>query len=225
VTSGEESILLAIISDGAGSATHSAIGSRLVVECFARCAVTHLKAAHATEAINEEIIHDWLDDIRNRIFRSAETRCTVPRQMAATLVGAIVWADHAVVCHIGDGACVVRRKGSATWEVPSWPAHGEYASSTYFITDDPEPKFELVSIEGEISEVAVFSDGLERLALDFSHKKPSERFFDPMFAPLTGLGPGRNRSLSVVLRNYLDSPRVVDRTDDDKSLILARRVT
>jgi hypothetical protein len=165
-----------------------------------------------------------MDDVRNRIFHAAERRGTEPRQMAATLVGAIVCSHRAVVCHIGDGACVLRRKGASVWEVPSWPAHGQYASSTYFVTDDPEPRLQFVSIEGDFSEIAIFSDGLERLALDFRNQTASERFFDPMFAPLANMSPGRNRALSESLRKYLESPRVLERTDDDKSLVLARRV-
>lgn len=221
---GDESVLLAIVSDGAGSATFSSIGSRLVVECFARSAVAHFRANKLSEEITKELIRRWIDDVRDRIFRAAEMLATTPRQMAATLVSAIIYPNRAIVCHIGDGACVLRRKGTESWEVPSWPANGEYASSTYFVTDDPEPNLDFVSIEAEFCNAALFSDGIERLALDFANKNASDRFFNPMFAPLEKLGPGRNRALSGSLRRYLDSPRVIERTDDDKSLVLARRV-
>jgi hypothetical protein len=224
LAAGDDKVLLAIVSDRAGSADFSSIGSRLVVECFARCAVSHFRAGRPLEEITEELVREWLDNIRDHIFRSADQRATKPRQMAATLIGAIVCSNRAIVCHIGDGACVLRRKGNNSWEVPSWPAHGEYASSTYFVTDDPQPNLQFISIDGEFSEVALFSDGIERLGLDFLNKTAFDRFFAPMFAPLTTLGPGRDRALSATLRKYLDSPRVIERTDDDKSLILARRV-
>jgi hypothetical protein len=221
---GQNSALVAIVSDGAGSAEFSSVGSRIVVEYFARCAVAHLRTKSLSDEVTVELVREWLDDVRNRIYRAAEIRATIPRQMAATLIGAIVYPDRAIICHIGDGACVLRRKDSKSWEVPSWPSHGEYASSTYFVTDDPEPKLEFVSVDGEFSDLAVFSDGIERLALDFGKLNASERFFDPMFAPLAKLTPGRDRPLSANLRKYLDSPRVTDRTDDDKSLVLATRV-
>jgi Protein phosphatase 2C len=192
---GTDSVLIAIVSDGAGSAEFSAVGSRIVVEYFARSAVAHLSKTHSSNDITAELVRDWLDDIRNRIYLAAEIRKTTPRQMAATLMAAIVYSDRAIICHVGDGACVLRRKGSKLWEVPSWPAHGEYASSTYFITDDPEPKLAFASIDGEFLEVAVFSDGIERLALDFGALSASGRFFDPMFAPLTSSQPGRDRVL------------------------------
>jgi len=222
---GDDTVLLAVVSDGAGSAQYAAIGSRLVVESFTRCAISHLRAQHSLEDITQELVREWIDDVRNRIFQSAEQRATEPRQMAATLLAAMICSERAIICHIGDGACVLRRKGASLWEVPSWPAHGEYASSTYFVTDDPQPHLQFASIEGQFSELAIFSDGIERLALDFHNKNASERFFDPMFAPLAKAGPGRDRALSVSLRKYLDSPRVLERTDDDKSLVLARRVS
>jgi hypothetical protein len=221
----DDHALLAIVPDGAGSAEYSAIGSRLVVGCFARCVIAHLQANQAAELITKELVLDWLDNVRDHISRSAELRAISPRDMAATLVGAIVFSNHAIVCHVGDGACVLRNKEESEWQVASWPAHGEYASSTYFVTDEPEPTLQFNLLLGEFNEVAIFSDGIERLALDFGNGNAFAPFFEHMFAPLTSLGPGRDRRLSLSLRKYLDSPRVVERTDDDKSLILARRVT
>jgi hypothetical protein len=221
---GDEQVLVVIVSDGAGSAQFSAVGSHLVVEGFTRCLLKHLRSQQGPVRISESTVRDWLDNIRDQIFHSADKLGTEPRQLAATLVAAIVFNDHAVICHIGDGACVLRRRENVSWEVPSWPAHGEYASSTYFVTDDPQPNLQYNLIEAEVSEVAVFSDGIERLVLDFSNKSAFEGFFEPMFRPLAKLRPGRDRSLSANLRKYLDSPRVLERTDDDKSLVMAKRV-
>jgi Protein phosphatase 2C len=216
--------LLAVVSDGAGSADFSEIGSRIVVNTFTRCAVSHFKSGAKIESITEELVREWLDDIRNRIFWAAEQRNVKPRELAATLVAAIVSTERAVIAHVGDGACALRKRGGVDWEVPSWPAHGEYASATFFVTDDPEPTLHFVSIEEVFSEIAIFSDGLERLALDFSKNAAFAPFFDSKFLHLSNLGAGRNRSLSRGLRRYLDSAPILERTDDDKSLILARRV-
>lgn len=216
--------LLAVVSDGAGSADYSAIGSRLVVECFVRSAIAHLRANQCVEAITKDLAFDWLDNVRDHIFRSAKQRAIKPRDMAATLVSTIVFLNRAIVCHVGDGACVLRKKYADDWQVASWPAHGEYANSTYFVTDDPQPNLQFNALEGEFVEVALFSDGVERLALDFVNGNAFAPFFEPMFAPLTTLGSGRDRLLSLSLRKFLDSPHVLERTDDNKSLILARRV-
>jgi len=114
---------------------------------------------------------------------------------------------------------------TSQWEAPSWPAHGEYASTTYFVTDDPQAQLRFTRVVGNYEEIAVFSDGIERLALDFTHEVPFDRFFNPMFASVpNGGSAGRNRVISRGLRNYLDSKTITDRTDDDKTLIMARRL-
>jgi Protein phosphatase 2C len=216
--------LIAVISDGAGSAQFSAVGSRFVVGTMVRQFVRFVRAASATSIVSEELAREWLDDARDRISANAVAIDARPRDFAATLVAAVVLPSGITVCHVGDGACAARRQGEQNWQVASWPAHGEYASTTYFVTDDPEPNLRLTYWEGEFSDLAVFSDGLERLALDFANCTAFNPFFDPMSAPLTSLPPGRGRALSFKLRRFLDGPKVVERTDDDKTLIVAKRV-
>jgi hypothetical protein len=76
-----------------------------------------------------------------------------------------------------------------------------------------------------IDQIAVFSDGIERLALEFSSKTAHGPFFESMFAPMRDASPGRDRPLSRALQRFLDGPTVCDRTDDDKTLILAKRIS
>ena len=127
-----------------------------------------------------------------------------------------------MLLHIGDGAAVVRFGGN--WSAPSWPAHGEYASQTFFVTDDPAPQLRITRLERPVDAVAMFSDGIERLVLDFSNKTAPTPFFDSMMEPFeSAVAVGRNQKLSASLKRYLNSERINERTDDDKSLILAVR--
>jgi hypothetical protein len=130
-----------------------------------------------------------------------------------------------VFIHIGDGACVYRTRGDPAWKIPSWPAQGEYASTTFFVTDEPQPSVQFSSLPEPIDDIAVFSDGIERLTLEFSTKTAHGPFFENMFSRLHSTSPGRDRRLSKALGTFLDSPAVCDRTDDDKTLILAKRLT
>ena len=223
VPCGESTALIAIVSDGAGYAQFSSIGSRAVVRTMVRHLAEFVRSAWASPIITEELALQWLDDLRDRIFAIASRIDAKPRDFAATMVAAVVLPSGMTVCHVGDGACVARRQGQQNWEVVSWPAHGEYASTTFFVTDNPVPDLRLTYCEGAVSDIAIFSDGLERLALDFANKSACNRFFDPMSGPLTGLPPGRGRTLSGHLRKFLDGPQVVERTDDDKTLIVAKR--
>jgi Protein phosphatase 2C len=215
--------LVAVVSDGAGSAQHASLGSRAVVRQFIDAAFDFLRTGRALSDIDQEVGRAWLDGIRDKISTIAVRISAAPRDLAATLVGVVASKEHVAICHVGDGACAIRSIDDQEWHVPSWPSHGEYASTTFFVTDDPHPNLRVSHSPGRFSDIAIFSDGLERLALDFKKEVPFKPFFDSMVRPLSGLPPGRDRTLSVALRRFLDSASVNDRTDDDKSLILATR--
>jgi hypothetical protein len=76
----------------------------------------------------------------------------------------------------------------------------------------------------KINEVALFSDGLQRLALSFEQRTPHTPFFEPMLKVLRSKEPLDCAALDGQLAGFLDSPQVNERTDDDKTLVLASRV-
>jgi hypothetical protein len=219
----EQNVLVLVVSDGAGSAEHSAMGSRLATIRFARCAFAFLKSGGNVSSLSQQTALDWLDDIRDRIAGAAEKIGASPRDFAATLVGCLVSPSHATFIHVGDGAVVFRLVDAEEWQIGSWPSHGEYASTTYFVTDDPEPRVTISHVHGAVGEVAIFSDGIERLVLEFSNQTAFAPFFNKVFSPLDGSSAGRNRLLSRHLNNLLESPSVCEKTDDDKTLFLAKR--
>ena len=67
----------------------------------------------------------------------------------------------------------------------------------------------------------MFTDGLQRLALDFAGHTPHHGFFGPLFEQLRAVND--SESLVEPFRCFLDSDRVNQRTDDDKTLVLAVR--
>lgn len=219
-----ESTLIAVASDGAGSAQHSAIGAWITSRVFVQMAARYLKSQATLSSFSIDIAREWLDEIRDRIISVAQSRNALPRDFASTLIGSIVSNKEAIFIHVGDGASVFRAVCNPDWQVPTWPAQGEYAATTFFVTDDPQPSIQFCFVDCPINEIAVFSDGLERLVLDFSSRKAHAPFFEKMFAPLGNTLVGRNRNLSQALKRYLDGPSVCDRTDDDKTLILAKRM-
>lgn len=209
--------ILAVVSDGAGSAKYGAYGSWLTCR-FLSVRFREWVRVNPELPCDEELI-DWIDELRDRISAIASRRKSTPRQFAATLAAVVVMPGEAVTLHIGDSA-VVGRKGAA-WHVLCWPENGEYASSTYFITDDPEPRLNIAHHPREHDAFALFSDGIGDLALSHLEQAAHPRFFDPMFRPVdTASGEGRLVELSAKLAKYLASPSVCERTDDDKTLIL-----
>lgn len=217
-----DATLVAVVSDGAGSAPLAALGSRIVTRSFCGSARTFVRQGGRAGDVDDALAEDWLDEMRDRIGRAGGREGKTPSALAATLVGCIVQARAAVVVHVGDGACALRLAGGSDWVVPSWPAQGEYASTTHFVTDDPGPRCTVTRLDGEVEEVAVFTDGIERLALDFGGRRAFAPFFESMFPCLRGAPAGRQRRVSADLRAFLASPAVLDRTDDDKTLLMAR---
>ena len=70
----------------------------------------------------------------------------------------------------------------------------------------------------------MFSDGLQRLALDFAKTIPFEPFFQGLFPSVRAMSADDGEKLTQSLTDFLNSPRINERTDDDKTLILATRV-
>lgn len=217
------STLICAVSDGAGSASLSRIGSHITVRGFCRSALAFARAGGTPKDLDRSVAGDWLDDIRSRIEHASIRERLSRRSFAATLVGCVVQADGIAIVHVGDGACAFRLRAEPEWQVPSWPAHGEYASTTNFVTDDPEPTANVAYVGGKVAELALFTDGLERLALDFTTKSAFTPFFTSMFRALPPDLSGRHKQLSRELRAFLDSSVVTDRTDDDKTLVMARQ--
>jgi Protein phosphatase 2C len=215
------SAIVAVVSDGAGSALKATQGASIVCLEFHRRASAYFRSGGAIADISVSLTADWIDSIRERIYVTATSANLKPRDYAATLVALIANDRQSVVVHIGDGAAVVRKRETQEWSVPSWPFQGEYASTTRFVTDDPLARFELVHLDASIDRFAVFSDGMENLVLDRREKSAPAALFERLFQPLVIWdGVGRSRHLSRHLRNYLGSEKVCAATDDDKALIL-----
>lgn len=216
----EELILVAVCSDGAGSAELSEIGSRIACAQFSHLAYEGLTALGGLRYLTAEDLRAWYESVQRAVADEAALRNVPVRQLACTLLTAVVGEERALFAQIGDGSIVYR--AGATYAAPFWPQTGEYANTTNFIT---EPKlfeaFELYEHPHRVDELALFTDGLQRLTLDFSRRLVHQRFFEPMFATLRTAEHADE--LVVPLRTFLDSPAVNDRTDDDKTLILAAR--
>lgn len=209
--------VFAIVSDGAGSAEFGAYGAWLV--CRTLTVLFRGWFRDNSDLPKNELLSDWIDEIRDRVAAISEKKQSTPRQFASTLALVVSTPDETLAMHVGDSA-VVGRCGEE-WEVLCWPENGEYASTTFFVTDDPEPRLNITRYARKHDAFALFSDGVGDLALSHSEQTASPQFFTPMVRPVDNAqSAGRLPELSAKLRTYLAGPAICERTDDDKTLIL-----
>jgi hypothetical protein len=217
----EGPILLAACADGAGSAELSDVGSKLAVTAFLDAALEAIRTTGIadSEAVSKSM-KGWADAARSRLHREAEYQQLPVRQFACTLLAAVVSPSFSVFTQIGDGVIVVNIYDS--YSHVFWPDNGEYANMTHFLTEDNyEPFLRTDLIRGSVSELAMLTDGLQMLALNKASNAVHVPFFKPMFETLRRTLDGQ--TLENPLRAFLDSSRVNERTDDDKTLLLATR--
>jgi Protein phosphatase 2C len=208
--------LAAACSDGAGSAALSHFGSRAAAEHFLSLATDWT----ADTPPDRSDVESWVSAARDRVLAEAVSQGAVARQLACTFLGAVIGDGWAVFAQIGDGAIVF--DGEDGYELAFWPDNGEYANATRFLTDEDYLRHLRIEIVPRmICELSVFTDGLQMLALDFAAARVHDRFFTPMFRALHN-GPDEAVLRSALLK-FMDSQRVNERTDDDKTLLLAAR--
>jgi serine/threonine protein phosphatase PrpC len=212
--------LVACVSDGAGSAKHSAVGSLVVCNSVVESVDAFLEAGGKITDLTAKNALEWVDLARSRIEEEANSRDTRFTDFAATVCAAILSPQGTCFFQIGDGAIVLRSSGVSG--VVFWPESGEYVNTTTFITSkEYRDRLQFHVTDRPYEQVALFTDGIERIALRFDSLTPHPPFFEPLFQALATLENWQ--SLGDKLEQFLKSESVGRRSDDDKTLILATR--
>lgn len=222
--SGNE-VLIAAASDGAGSAALAQLGAKLACDLFVDEVKSRIESGDSRAISSDNFFADWIGKFRQRVVGWPGASGARLQDYACTLLAAVVWPDRAAYFQLGDGAIVELRRGETDrYSVVCWPQQGEYANSTNFLTDDDAAEKIFCEMKtGAVDEVAIFTDGIQRLALDYRAQTAHAPFFEPLFAWLRQRDGGHSRELSDSLTAYLNSEKINSRTDDDKTLILATR--
>ena len=222
--SGQE-VLVCIVSDGAGSAPRGGEGAEIVCEILCQFLSSWLQSGKKATDLSKSVISLGMDTFRQDIGLLAVSESRPFRDYSCTCLGAIVGENYSAFFQIGDGCIVIRPADDVEFQWVFWPERGEYENTTYFATGDDWIKhIQFDSALGSVAEIALFTDGLQRLALDLGLQIPHQGFFKPVFKPLQCLMAGFSEELSKSLAAFLDSERVNGRTDDDKTLVLASRI-
>ncbi|MCA9067620.1 MAG: protein phosphatase 2C domain-containing protein [Planctomycetaceae bacterium] len=217
----DETFLISVCADGAGSAECSDLGATIACDLFVNIVERAVTCCDFQRGLTKSGAVQWCEAIRESLLARA-TSLNVPlRELACTLLGAVIGESFAVFLQIGDGAMVIANEGN--YEPVFWPQSGEYANTTNFLTDPQyEESLEFCVRETRVSEFAAFTDGIERLILRFADKTVHTPFLVPLFSSLADTHDVE--SYFELLHQFLKSERINERTSDDKTLILAKRV-
>ena len=217
-----QEIFLGTVADGAGSASHSEYGAEEATNLILKKLEEFFQQGGRLAELSRITIEKWINQISDQIGKLADNEGLTRREYACTLIVVAVTPTMGVFFQIGDGAIVIGFEED--YSPVFWPMNGEYANSTYFITDaSSASSLQFKIIDNQIIvDVALMSDGLQGLALQFSTRTAHSPFFRPMFTRLREENnAGLSKILSASLEKFLDSETVCNRTDDDKSLILS----
>ncbi|SRR6266404_429229 len=209
--------LIIAIADGAGSSAHSDLGAQSAVQAALD---TIQEALEYDEQLNYDSGLAICDSARTRLFEIASAREIPTRDLACTLLFAAVSEGGAFFGQLGDGAWLVT---SGAKLIPAtWPFRGEYANETCFLTSPGwSNQFEYRKIGGPIDSIVGFTDGIQSLVLHYQTRTVFEPAFEPLLDVVRySLSPEK---LAIPLEDFLSTGEVRNRTDDDRTLVLASR--
>lgn len=211
--------LLLVCSDGAGSVELGRVGAEITAQVVTS-EVARLATADG-ELFGNGAWVGVVEVVRSTLEREAAIRDCGLGDLACTMVAAFVNSSGASVAQIGDGA-IVAQGSDGTQVAITWPQHGEYANLTSFVTSpDALDRLEYAVIEDDLQALALFTDGLERLVLDFNHRTVPGGFLTPLWSALRSTDALADFSRNLAL--FLRSERIRSRTDDDITLVLGVR--
>lgn len=217
-----QEIFLGAVADGAGSSCRSEYGAEIATRLILKKLEDFFSQGKVLTDLSRGVIEQWITQISDQIGELANEEGLSRREYACTLLVVAMKPMEGWFFQVGDGAIIVGTEGE--YYPIFWPMAGEYVNSTYFITDTSAVEHLQVEMINDrfMEDVALLSDGLQGLALQFATRTAHTPFFRPMFTRLAEENnPGLSSILSASLQNFLDSEAVCIRTDDDKTLILS----
>lgn len=219
-----DDVLVTAVADGAGSAMLGKLGATLAAWSAATTLGAQLQSGTWPE--NDG---DWSPCLvaavaaaQAALTAEARARQVELRELATTLILTVATSACVAVIQIGDGAVVVCDAAGQLFALTA-PDSGEYANETTFLTSPQALAATQVRVwQGNPRHLVVFSDGLQRLALNMPDGSPHAPFFLPFFRFVETAT--ETSEAQAQLEAFLCSRRVRERTDDDLTLLLGSLV-
>lgn len=223
--------LIAVVSDGAGSAPMAREGSRHVaiglVEALMQVSRSHdwfLTLAEIIDRIRNNVCSKHADEHGtqtiddNRAGLTEDEKNAILRHYHATVVGVIADRTGGILFHIGDGAAAAWDSNNTDNIRVSRPENGRYANETYFFTV-PDWKHHLrITRFGPCDRFLLTSDGATAFTFNKDFSSFEKRFIGPLDEFLTCTPQSK---AGVALAHTLNDPKARKISQDDKTLLWA----
>jgi hypothetical protein len=212
-------VLAVAVADGAGSAPRGGDGAKAVCRHFH----DHVEQFRLAPELGVDAVRRWGERVFNSLrdhLREMAARADEPLEAyATTFLGAVLAPRYACFLQVGDGAIVVRDLRGRNWQLVFRPLRGEYANETLFLTSDGAADAQQIRpFEGDLDTVALFTDGIERVALYRMEEAPHGPFFEYVSDLVA-----RAEDPDAAIRAFLASDALRQRVDDDLTLVVALR--
>ena len=211
---------IGVVADGAGSTTDGGRGAEIACDFLHASFLDILRKDGDIAKITDDTIRHRVAAARDTIAHEAGEKGKGLRDFACTLLGVVAGSGRALFFQIGDGAIVIHAEG--TYQTVFWPEQGEYANTTFFLSDETfQDNLSIRQLDASPDEIALFTDGLQNLALSFAQKQAHAGFFQPLFTALRNDPASGFSDFAGQLERFLLRDDVSARSDDDKTLVLA----
>ena len=205
--------LVALVSDGAGSAKYGKIGAKCVCK---KLADVLIKAD--LRQIKQEIINA-LESVRDELLVhrfNKEKNENGLIDFAATVVGVVCQNGKGLFFHIGDGAGIALQKSDNTFVI-SEPENGIFSSETFFYTmDDWKDSLRFTNFE-KADSLFLMTDGVTGFAFKKDFQMLEKGFLPPIDAFLKN--EKNTKKATRALKNTLETPKARSLSGDDKTLM------
>ena len=205
--------LVAVVSDGAGSARYGKIGAKTVCDTLCDILISgslhnvRQKVIDALEAARQKLIY-------HRFNKSKSENGLI--DFAATVVGTVYTKKGGLFFHIGDGAAIALND-SHPHIIVSRPENGLFSCETYFFTmDDWKDSLRFTPFD-KANSLMLMTDGVTSFAFTKGFDNIENGFVEPINRFLHS--ESNRRKAVRALNNTLDAPRACHLNPDDKTLL------
>lgn len=218
-------ILIGAVSDGAGSAKKSEIGSKLAVKKTLEYLTEYInKYPNLDQSpFSEEQARSLFTNTTNQVIANLKEQAGKGYQfkdLSCTLLAFIVTPNWLTAMQIGDGFVVIRLQNEQDYQLLFQPSKGEYANTTTFLTSSNAMEdLQVTVINKPVEFIFASTDGLEKLALEYKNR--TYKAFPKFFQPIEDDIKTDYEKEKIDIPLWLNSEQVNNRTDDDKTVLIA----